>query len=998
MAQPFISRRRTFILLLLVGLGAIALGLGADYIMLGNRPRIGFRQLTLIISGFVVLVLSIIADLTIGERYTVGWCRRLNSGDRNLGRFLAILAQLGLLVFVADMYRLENQAFYRDIMLITLSGFFIHFFLPIRYRMIFFLFLSVIAIFRVFGLQNGAWLIGIGLVLVGICQLPLSYWIRVAIVLLAGGSLAAMRMEWVESPWSIGIWPILASMFMFRMIIYLYDIRHRREKMSLPSTLSYFFLLPNVVFPFFPAVDCSTFCRTYYDEERFRIYQRGVEWMFRGITQLILYRFVYYYLVISPEEAATVGDLTRFLVTNYMLYLRISGQFHMIVGILHLFGFNLPETNHRYFLASSFSDVWRRINIYWKDFIQKVFFYPAYFKLRRFGNETALILSTFIAFFATWFLHAYQWFWLRGSFLLSPQDALFWTILSMLVAANLVYESRFGRSRRLGRPAWSFGGAVSVTLRTAGTFAAMCVLWSFWTSGSFSEWISLWSVSDLALEESPYLVPLVIGFAVVVGSGMRGNGSAIAPGRSTEPTRFYRSALRNGLLILLVALLGTPQVYRSLGEDVRKVVRDLKVDKLSDRDSTLMVRGYYEGLTHINHFNSKLWEIYQGAPLARENLWKLGVLRLTGDFLHDELIPSLSTVYLDKPFKLNRFGMRDREYELGKPPGTYRIALLGASVAMGWGVGDGEAFESVLEDRMNRETAEHSLQRYEILNFSVGGYNPLQQVVVFEEKAIPFQPDAVFFTAHHKDDELSVHYLANCVKKGIEIPYPELRDIVSRAELHEGLSVDLLRKRINPFVDEITLWVYRRIAGGCRERGILPVWIFLPPVRSDFGLEKSAAIAHMAEESGYTVINLTEIFRDHDAAALRIAEWDRHPNADAHRIIADQLFIAIFGEGKIIPGNRLPDNKDKEAENGSMEETKETVKTFILKQFLPGVSPDELTDATPLITGGILDSLATLQLVTFLEEQYGIKIEAHEADVDHLNTISDIAELVRSKR
>ncbi len=80
-----------------------------------------------------------------------------------------------------------------------------------------------------------------------------------------------------------------------------------------------------------------------------------------------------------------------------------------------------------------------------------------------------------------------------------------------------------------------------------------------------------------------------------------------------------------------------------------------------------------------------------------------------------------------------------------------------------------------------------------------------------------------------------------------------------------------------------------------------------------------------------------------------------------------------------------------------MEKMKENVAAFILNQFLPGVSPDELTDTTPLITGGILDSLATLQLVTFLEEQYGIKIEAHEADVDHLNTLSDIAELVHSK-
>jgi acyl carrier protein len=80
-----------------------------------------------------------------------------------------------------------------------------------------------------------------------------------------------------------------------------------------------------------------------------------------------------------------------------------------------------------------------------------------------------------------------------------------------------------------------------------------------------------------------------------------------------------------------------------------------------------------------------------------------------------------------------------------------------------------------------------------------------------------------------------------------------------------------------------------------------------------------------------------------------------------------------------------------------MEETKEAVKDFILKEFQMEGSPGELTDTTPLITGGILDSLGTLQLVTFLEEKYGIKIEAHEADVDHLNTISDIADLVHSK-
>ena len=74
------------------------------------------------------------------------------------------------------------------------------------------------------------------------------------------------------------------------------------------------------------------------------------------------------------------------------------------------------------------------------------------------------------------------------------------------------------------------------------------------------------------------------------------------------------------------------------------------------------------------------------------------------------------------------------------------------------------------------------------------------------------------------------------------------------------------------------------------------------------------------------------------------------------------------------------------------------VKDYILEAFLPGVPAAELTETTPLITGAILDSLATLQLVAFLEERFGIEIRAHEASIDYLNTITDVVALVRSKQ
>ena len=81
----------------------------------------------------------------------------------------------------------------------------------------------------------------------------------------------------------------------------------------------------------------------------------------------------------------------------------------------------------------------------------------------------------------------------------------------------------------------------------------------------------------------------------------------------------------------------------------------------------------------------------------------------------------------------------------------------------------------------------------------------------------------------------------------------------------------------------------------------------------------------------------------------------------------------------------------------SMQEVKEVIKGYILQEFLPGENPAELTDSTPLITGGILDSLATIKLTVFLEERFQIQIQAHETMVDYLNTISDIAQLVQSK-
>ena len=68
-----------------------------------------------------------------------------------------------------------------------------------------------------------------------------------------------------------------------------------------------------------------------------------------------------------------------------------------------------------------------------------------------------------------------------------------------------------------------------------------------------------------------------------------------------------------------------------------------------------------------------------------------------------------------------------------------------------------------------------------------------------------------------------------------------------------------------------------------------------------------------------------------------------------------------------------------------------------MSEFLAGEDPDALADDTPLISGGILDSISTVKLVTFLEENFGVQFAAHEISTDYLDTLGDITKTVEGK-
>jgi acyl carrier protein len=80
-----------------------------------------------------------------------------------------------------------------------------------------------------------------------------------------------------------------------------------------------------------------------------------------------------------------------------------------------------------------------------------------------------------------------------------------------------------------------------------------------------------------------------------------------------------------------------------------------------------------------------------------------------------------------------------------------------------------------------------------------------------------------------------------------------------------------------------------------------------------------------------------------------------------------------------------------------MDSTRAVVKNYLLKKLLSGERPENLADDTELKESGILDSLATVELAMFLEEQFGIELAASDLETANLITIASIAHLVETK-
>ncbi len=78
-----------------------------------------------------------------------------------------------------------------------------------------------------------------------------------------------------------------------------------------------------------------------------------------------------------------------------------------------------------------------------------------------------------------------------------------------------------------------------------------------------------------------------------------------------------------------------------------------------------------------------------------------------------------------------------------------------------------------------------------------------------------------------------------------------------------------------------------------------------------------------------------------------------------------------------------------------MDDLSKVIRDYVVKEYLEEGDDREVTETTPLISGGIVDSFSMVSLKRFLEKKYAIRIPDEQATPDAFDTVQRIAELVR---
>lgn len=319
---------------------------------------------------------------------------------------------------------------------------------------------------------------------------------------------------------------------------------------------------------------------------------------------------------------------------------------------------------------------------------------------------------------------------------------------------------------------------------------------------------------------------------------------------------------------------------------------------LSAFDEGELTAGYYEGLLDGAQKTARssrglLSNLSSLKPMPPDwlRLSETPAVHWRDDFLKYDMRPDMNTPLEGTQLLTNRWGHRDKDYEKTKPPGVWRIVLVGSSICMGTGVPREASYESLMEASLNANPPCKAGRSYEIVNMAVPGHMITQQLEMATQFAPEFQPDVVLFTLHYLafGPEWSSH-IATVVQDGIDLKYPFLKEIAEKAELRQSDSKGKMGNKLEPYRLDVIENVLRYTKADLEKKGIKFAVLLVPfTAQKDLMKRQTAVMLERVSDLQLPVINALPAFDGRTQEELRLQEWDNHPNVEGHRLIFEQI-------------------------------------------------------------------------------------------------------------
>jgi len=250
--------------------------------------------------------------------------------------------------------------------------------------------------------------------------------------------------------------------------------------------------------------------------------------------------------------------------------------------------------------------------------------------------------------------------------------------------------------------------------------------------------------------------------------------------------------------------------------------------------------------------------------------------------------PNSSAYLMGVNVDINSDGFRDDEYDVQRNE-KYRIVVLGDSLTFGWGVEKVDTFEVLLESMLS-ET-----RPTEMINTGHGNYNTQQQVNLFKEKGLKYNPDEVLVFYFINDAEVTpVRSSWNWIAKSRSVTFlwSRVRGLLTKTtpgQTFESFYSALYEDDQPGFI--AVKESFLELQGITEQRGIKLQVIMLPELHNlveyPFAAEYQK-VSDFLQDNGISHIDLTDSFRGYeDPVGLWVALDDAHPNALAHRMIAE---------------------------------------------------------------------------------------------------------------